>query len=105
MSPRIRIENEEDGRVLDVEAEVGELLSQASYRAGLPLRTTCGGKASCTDCKVIVKEGLKDGLEKPESLEIRAMGNVSHITLERLACQAQIKGDCAIFVPTPKKRK
>lgn len=78
---------------------------QACYRSGLPLRTTCGGKASCTDCLVLVHEGRENGFERPEGAELRVLGNVFHITHERLACQAKIKGDSTVFVPKPRPKK
>jgi len=105
LSPRVRLESEEDGRILEIEAETGELLSQVAYRSGVTLHTTCGGKASCTDCRVVIKEGLKEGFEKPEGPEIRALGNVFHITRERLACQAIVAGDSTVLVPKPVKKK
>jgi len=87
------------------EAEVGELLTQVAYRAGVLIQQTCGGTPSCTDCKVIVKNGVDTGFEAPLGPELRLMGNVYYITHERLACQAQVKGDSSVYVPLPPEKR
>lgn len=84
-----------------VEAEAGELLTQVAYRAGVVIQQTCGGTPSCTDCKVIVREGLETGFEAPVGAEMRLMGNVSHLTRERLSCQSIVKNASTVYVPSP----
>lgn len=86
-------------QTVTVDAVAGELLTQAAYRAGVQIKQTCGGTPSCTDCKIVVKEGINDAFESPEGAELRLLGNVYFITKERLACQAIIKQDSTIVVP------
>lgn len=88
-------------KVLDgqIDAEAGESLVQVAYRKGILIPQTCGGTPSCTDCRVRVLEGLSTGLEPALGPESRLMGNVSHITLERLSCQAVLKGPCVVEIP------
>jgi ferredoxin len=102
MSVKIRFLCEVDGREAEVSAEPGETLVQAAYRAKVVIQQTCGGSPSCTDCKVIVKEGIELGLEPALGPELRLMGNVYFITKERLACQSIIKNDVCVWVPTPR---
>ena len=83
------------------DAEAGELLTQVAYRAGVVIQQTCGGTPSCTDCKVVVREGLESGFEPPTGPELRLMGNVSHLTRERLSCQSIVKNCATVYVPSP----
>ena len=105
VKPTITLKVLDTGETKTVEAETGELLSQVTYRSGIELFTTCGGKAACTDCRVRIEEGLDTGFEKPEGPEVRILGNVFHLTRERLACQAKIKGDSVVVVPVQARRK
>jgi ferredoxin len=85
------------------EAAAGELLSQVAYRAGVLIQQTCGGSPSCTDCRVVVKEGADNAFDEMEHAEKTLMGNVYFITKERLACQAKLKASCTVWVPNPKR--
>jgi ferredoxin len=103
MSIKVRLIVESDGREIEVDAEAGETLVQVAYRAGVTIQQTCGGVPSCTDCKCIVKDGIDTGFEPAQGPELRLMGNVYFITHERLACQALVKGNSVVFVPTPRR--
>jgi uncharacterized 2Fe-2S/4Fe-4S cluster protein (DUF4445 family) len=85
--------------------EPGSTIVQAAYQAGVVIQQTCGGTPSCTDCRIQVKSDLNSGLFEAEGPEIRLMGNVSHLTKERLACQAKIKDHVTIFVPKYERTK
>lgn len=87
------------------EAQPGDTLAQAAYRAGVLIQQTCGGTPSCADCRVIIKEGGAESLEPMESAERALLGNVFFITKERLACQAVVKNSSTVWVPEPKKAK
>lgn len=87
------------------EAEAGEKLTQVAYRAGVLIQQTCGGKAACTDCKIVVKEGISEGFEPAVGAELRQLGNVYFITHERLACQSIVKGNAAVFIPVVDRKK
>jgi ferredoxin len=99
MSLKISFVREADGSEVTVDADPGETIVQAAYRAGVLITQTCGGTPSCTDCRVIVKKGIEDGFEPPEGPEKRLMGNVYFITHERLACQTLLKNDSCVIVP------
>ncbi len=63
-----------------------ESLLDVLRREKVSIRSSCGGYASCGDCVVKVREG-SENLEKPNFDEKKLLGNVFHITKERLACQ------------------
>ncbi len=63
----------------------------------LYVKSSCGGHASCTDCVVKVVDG-KDNVNEPTFAETQLLGNVFHITKERLACQCFIKGEIKIDI-------
>jgi ferredoxin len=86
----------------EVEANPGETLVQAAFRAGVVIQQTCGGTPSCTDCRVKILDNWENALEPPEGPEVRLTGNVYFITHERLSCQAIIKESCSVYVPSPK---
>ncbi|WP_040951199.1 2Fe-2S iron-sulfur cluster-binding protein [Gorillibacterium massiliense] len=76
----------------------GSSLLDAGNRAGVSIRTRCGGKAACLMCKVKVED--QSFLTKPEKSEQLKLGAL----LEegwRLACQAKVtgNGDVEVLVP------
>lgn len=64
---------------------------------GIYVKSSCGGHATCTDCIIKVKEGV-DNLNAPTFDETKLLGNVFHITKERLSCQAIATGDVTIDI-------
>lgn len=83
------------GEVLTVNGE-DSLLSQLKA-AGKKIKSTCGGCATCSDCTIIVKSGESNFT--PQTFEeLRLLGNVFHITKERLSCQAKLTGDVTIDI-------
>ncbi len=101
--PKIRflLEKTPD-EVKEVEAEAGETIVQAAFRAGVVIQQSCGGTPSCTDCRVKIVDNWENALEPPDGPELRLTGNVYFITKERLACQAVLKESCSVYVPSPK---
>ena len=60
------------------------------------VKSSCGGVASCSDCIIKIVSG-EDNLTSPPFEEIQLLGNVFHITKERLACQCKVaEGDVTI---------
>ncbi len=83
------------GDVIDV-AEDKDLLSVLTEK-GYYIKSSCGGNASCSDCIIKVVSG-QDNLESPTFEEIKFLGNVFHITKERMSCQTKICGDVTIDI-------
>ena len=78
---------------------VGKSLLAAALKCGAPVHSLCNGIGACVQCKVKVLKNA-DNLSKPESLETDLIGNLYHITQERLGCQARALGD-VIVEPLP----
>jgi ferredoxin len=79
----------------------GESLFEIGRRNGVPIATSCAGKASCGLCRVVVVAG-EQHLTPMGPLERRHLGNVYFITKQRLSCQARLSGDDAdVIVDVP----
>ncbi len=72
-------------------------LRDSLLAAGLPIKSTCGGCASCGQCVVIIKDGF-DCLSDISFEEKQLLGNVFHITQERLSCQTEVLGDLTVDI-------
>ena len=88
------------GEVLTLNSE-DNLLKQLKA-AGKKIKSSCGGCATCSDCMVIVKSGEMN-LAPQTFEELRLLGNVFHITKERLACQTKITGDVTLDISAHEK--
>lgn len=88
------------GEVLDVNAT--EPLMQQLKKAGKAIKSSCGGCATCSDCVIIVKSG-EGNLTPPTFEELRLLGNVFHITKERLSCQTRLTGDATVDISAHEK--
>lgn len=83
------------GEILDLTGE--ETLLNELKKAGKNIQSSCGGCATCTDCMVVVKSGELN-LTPQTFEELRLLGNVFHITKERLSCQAKVLGDVTLDI-------
>jgi ferredoxin len=81
--------------VIEVDGSIN--LLEALREKGVYIKSSCGGVASCSDCIVKILSG-EDHLEPPPFEEIQYLGNVFHITKERLACQLKINGDVTLDI-------
>lgn len=96
-----------DGESWEVEVETGDSLLDAARACEAPVHTLCHGIAACVQCKVRIVSG-EAHLSAPESLEKDRIGNIFHLTRERLACQAKVSGEVvveALPVRLPKKKR
>ncbi|MBI3074291.1 MAG: (2Fe-2S)-binding protein [Deltaproteobacteria bacterium] len=76
---------------VEVETEHGESLLDAGIRSRVDIPTICNGVASCHECVIRVLCG-EENLSPVTSAERTHLGNVFHVTRERLACQARVMG-------------
>ncbi|GGF87873.1 2Fe-2S iron-sulfur cluster-binding protein [Paenibacillus abyssi] len=83
-----------EGKKVTVQPGVSVL--EAARRAGISIRTRCGGKAGCLMCKVT--HCSVGGLSAPRENERRKLAGLESSGL-RLACQAKVTGNAAIEVP------
>jgi ferredoxin len=93
---------EPTGKVINVNEN--ESLLAALREAGVYVKSSCGGHASCSDCIVKILAGT-DEVNPPEFDELQLIGNVFHITKERLACQTKLTGDITIDLSNHDKSK
>ena len=83
----------------EVFAEKGDSLLDTALMAGVPVYHTCGGNASCSTCRVIVKSGA-DRLSAIEAAESEVMDAFDLKPPCRLSCQARLLGgDVEVEIP------
>lgn len=73
----------------------GETLLHAAKRQGVLIKSSCGGVANCRTCVVKVISG-EQHLSAVEFEEAQLIGNVFHVTRERLSCQIKVSGDVSV---------
>lgn len=78
---------------IDSETNVLSLLREK----GVYVKSSCGGHASCTDCVVKILRG-EEFINTPNFDELKLLGNVFHITKERLSCQLQVREEGEIEI-------
>ena len=61
------------------------------------IKSSCGGHGKCSDCVVKILNGLEN-LSDQTFLEKSILGNVVHITKERLSCQTKVLGECRVDI-------
>lgn len=84
-----------NGQTLEVSEE--QNLLEAAREAGVYIKSGCGGHASCSDCLVKITRG-EDNINAPSFEETQLIGNVFHITKERLSCQTKITGPVEVDI-------
>ncbi|MCF8058494.1 MAG: 2Fe-2S iron-sulfur cluster binding domain-containing protein [Bacteriovoracaceae bacterium] len=72
-------------------------LLEACREAGIYIKSGCGGHASCSDCLIKITQG-EDDLNSPSFEETQLIGNVFHITKERLSCQTKVLGPVSVDI-------
>ena len=84
----------------------GTSIKEAAQILGVEIESICGGKGSCGKCKVRVLKGSEFGfisdinhVSPTTDVEQRYAQEFGLHSEERLACQAKVKGDIAVFVP------
>jgi len=93
MIEKVKVAFQPEGRIFTVSK--GAIVLEAAHKAGLVLRSPCGGHGKCGHCKVQIVEGAPDVTQEDEI----------HIRKEeleqgyRLACQAVLRSDALIIVP------
>ena len=88
------------GTSVEFEAIEGQSLLNALQHAGYPISTSCGGRAICGLCRIMVTGGIEH-LSAYDPREIAHLGNVAKVIGARLACQATIERDGEIEIDVP----
>jgi len=81
----------------EIEIAENESLLEVLKTNGLYIKSSCGGHASCGDCIIKIVEG-DDFINTPSFEELSLVGNVYHITKERMSCQVKVAGDITIDI-------
>ena len=80
-----------------VEVHPGTTVFNAAAKAEVAIPSQCGGKCACALCRVEVVSG--EELVSPMTWEEEGhMGNVFHLTRERLSCQLRVFGDLVVKI-------
>ena len=79
-----------------IDVKDGISLLEAARRAGVPVRTRCGGVMGCLMCKVRIIRG--DQLAPPRPNEERKLGSLIRDGI-RLSCQTRCRGLVIAEVP------
>ena len=95
MSNTFKVTLKPSGQIVEV-AE-GKNLLEALREQDIYIKSSCGGHATCSDCIIKVVSG-EDYVTPPPFAELKLLGNVFHITKERLACQTCLVGDVTIDI-------
>jgi len=82
-----------DGKTVDVRP--GTTLLAAAWKAGVAVRTRCGGVAGCLMCKVKVDDPAS--VSPPNAAELRKLGEGEDG--DRLSCQTKALKDATVHVP------
>lgn len=78
-----------------------ESILDICLHAGIHLEHACGGSCACTTCHVIVKNGTDGNLSEMDDDEADRLEMAPGLTLHsRLGCQAVVKGDVAVEIPS-----
>src|SRR5690625_5408992 len=71
-----------------ISVKEGQTILRAARQGRVDLRHKCGGKASCTTCKVIIED--QSGISLVTEKEARKLGDENIAKGLRLSCQTQI---------------
>lgn len=88
------------GSPAEIDVPTGTSILGALQAAGYPVSTSCGGRAICGLCRIMVLQG-REILTPIDPKEITHLGNVAKVIGARLACQACVTGDGEIEVDVP----
>ena len=69
----------------------GKSLLEIFQEKDIYVKSSCGGFARCRDCVIKILDGAEN-LNDPTFEEKQLIGNVFHITRERLSCQTRTHG-------------
>jgi len=83
----------------EVQLDPGESLMAAARIAGLPLGSSCDGRAVCGWCRVSVLSG-SERLQLAGNDKRELLTRIGATQDERLACQARLRGAATVTITT-----
>ena len=73
----------------------GKSLLEIFQEKNIYVKSSCGGFARCRDCVIKILEGAEN-LNDPTFEEKQLLGNVFHMTRERLSCQTKAASSVSV---------
>ena len=77
----------------------GERLLPGAWRAGVGIKSACGGRGKCGSCLVSVAAAAAGALSAPSAQEIALLPSAEEGSNYRLACMAQVHGEVCVAIP------
>jgi len=77
----------------------GDPLLLGAWRAGVGIKSACGGRGKCGSCLVSVASAAAGALSPPSAEEIALLPRVAGENNYRLACMAQVHGEVCVAIP------
>ena len=77
----------------------GDPLLLGAWKAGVGIKSVCGGRGKCGSCLVNVESGAQDALSPPSAEEIALLPGAQEAKNFRLACMAQVQGEVCVSIP------
>jgi ferredoxin len=82
---------------IEVEVNGDQTVFDQLKEKDIHINSTCGGCASCSKCIIKVVDG-EDFMNDIPFEEKQLLGNVFHLTKERLACQLRVSGNLTLDI-------
>ncbi len=95
MKRSITVIFEPEGRKVEVSSGISVL--EAAYKAGVAIRSECGGMGRCGKCRVIIS--MREAVEKATEAEKRNLSSSELNIGYRLACQTLLLDNAKILIP------
>ncbi len=95
VNDKVFVRFEPEGKI--VEVKVGTSILEAAKKAGVRIRSDCGGQGKCGKCLVIVEN--QSGLSSVSDAERHHIPDDMLKLGYRLACCSYVKGDVTVFIP------
>ena len=86
-----------DDKIKSVIIREGQTILRAAKQGRVELRHKCGGKASCTTCKVLIHD--QTGISAPREIEIMRLGEEHIARGMRLSCQTHVLKTVTATIP------
>jgi len=77
----------------------GEHLLLGAWKAGVGIKSVCGGRGKCGSCLVSVETAAEGALSPASAEELALLPQVEGGPAYRLACMAEVRGEVCVSVP------
>lgn len=85
------------------EGQPGQTLLDLIQGQGIAIATYCGGAMQCQACRISIDSAFSDAVSLLGQKEKSLLTSLGAGDDERFACQAKIKSDVCVFIPSPLK--